>query len=214
MKILAFNGSPRKEWNTATLLKSALKGAESKGASTEWVHLYDLNYKGCTSCFACKLKGGKSYGRCAMKDGLTPFLKKVEEADALIIGSPVYIGAETGETRSFLERLIFPYLTYTDPPRTLFPKKIPVGLIFTLGATEEMACSRGWDAHLASTESSVGRMLGETRMVCSYDTYQFDDYSKYEASRFDPAAKLKRRRKIFPQDERRAFELGTWLAGG
>ena len=45
MRVIAFNGSPRKKWNTATLLKNALEGAESQGAETELVHLYDLNFK-------------------------------------------------------------------------------------------------------------------------------------------------------------------------
>jgi len=72
MKIIAFNGSPRKKWNTATLLQNALDGAASKGAETELIHLYDLNYKGCISCFACKTLGGKSYGKCAVHDDLTP----------------------------------------------------------------------------------------------------------------------------------------------
>jgi len=56
MLAIAMNGSPRKKWNTATLLEKALEGAASQGAETELVHLYDLNYKGCISCFACKLK--------------------------------------------------------------------------------------------------------------------------------------------------------------
>jgi multimeric flavodoxin WrbA len=60
MKIMAINGSPRKEWNTATLLQKALEGAASQGATTELIDLYDLNYKGCISCFACKEKGGRS----------------------------------------------------------------------------------------------------------------------------------------------------------
>ena len=46
MNIMAFNGSPRKDWNTANLLNKALEGAASKGATTELIHLYDLNYKG------------------------------------------------------------------------------------------------------------------------------------------------------------------------
>ncbi len=71
MKVIAFNGSPRKEWNTATLLQHALQGAAAQGAETELIHLYDLTYTGCTSCFACKRKGGKSYARCAVQDGLT-----------------------------------------------------------------------------------------------------------------------------------------------
>ena len=100
--VIIVNGSPRKSWNTATLLEHALKGAESIGAKTELVHLYDLDYKGCTSCFACKLKGGKSYGKCAMNDDLTLVLERIAEADALILGSPVYLGTATGEMRSFL----------------------------------------------------------------------------------------------------------------
>jgi multimeric flavodoxin WrbA len=75
MKVIAFNGSPRKKWNTATLLEKALEGAASQGAETELIHLYDLNFRGCKSCFACKTKGGASYGRCAEKDDLAPILK-------------------------------------------------------------------------------------------------------------------------------------------
>lgn len=75
MKVYAINGSPRKSWNTAMLLENALKGAAAQGAETELIHLYDLNFKGCTSCFGCKLKGGKSYGKCAMRDDLTPVLE-------------------------------------------------------------------------------------------------------------------------------------------
>ncbi|MGB7787695.1 flavodoxin family protein, partial [Methanoregula sp.] len=113
MNVIAINGSPRKKWNTATLLRHALDGAASEGAETELINLYDLDFKGCTSCFACKLKGGKSYGKCAMLDELTPVLEKIEAVDALILGSPIYFGNVTGEMRCFMERLLFPYLTYT-----------------------------------------------------------------------------------------------------
>jgi multimeric flavodoxin WrbA len=100
MKAIGINGSPRTKWNTATLLEKALEGTASKGAETEIVHLYDLNYKGCVSCFACKIKGGKSYGRCAPKDDLTSILRNVEEADVLILASPIYFGTVPGEMRS------------------------------------------------------------------------------------------------------------------
>src|ERR1035438_4773585 len=100
MKVLAINGSPRKTWNTATLLNKALEGAASQGAETELIHLYDLNFKGCTSCFACKLKGGKSYGHCGFKDELSPILDKIPQIDVLILGSPIYLGAITGELKS------------------------------------------------------------------------------------------------------------------
>jgi multimeric flavodoxin WrbA len=59
MNVMAFNGSPKKKWNTATLLEKALEGAASQGAETELIHLYDLDFKGCISCFACKTRGVK-----------------------------------------------------------------------------------------------------------------------------------------------------------
>ena len=98
MKLLAINGSPRKTWNTATLLKKSVEGAASQGAATELIHLYDMNFRGCISCFACKTIGGESYGRCAVKDELAPVLKKVLESDILILGSPIYFGSVTGES--------------------------------------------------------------------------------------------------------------------
>ena len=107
MYIIAINGSPRKNGNTAALLNKALEGASSQGATTEMINLYDLNFKGCMSCFACKLKDGKSYGKCAYKDELTPVLNKIENADAVIIGSPIYFSDVTGEVRSFIERLFW-----------------------------------------------------------------------------------------------------------
>ena len=132
MNVLAVNGSPRKKWNTATLLEKALAGAASAGAKTELVQLYDLDYTGCISCFACKKIGGKSYGRCAVRDGLTPILKKAAAADVLILGSPIYFYTETGEMRSFMERLLFPFLTYTPGYRSIFPRKLPTAFVYTM----------------------------------------------------------------------------------
>ena len=71
MNVVAVNGSPRKNSNTATLLNKAIEGARSVGAETELFHLYDLNFKGCTSCFSCKRKSSKNNGICSMKDELT-----------------------------------------------------------------------------------------------------------------------------------------------
>ena len=205
MKVIAFNGSPRKKWNTATLLNKALEGAISQGADTEIIHLYDLNFKGCISCFACKTRGGKSYGKCAVKDELTPVLKIIEESDAIIFGSPIYLGAVTGEMRSFWERLIFPYLTYDDTP-TLFPKKINTGFIYTMGITEDMLKESGcYDQPLNLNEKILKLIFGASESLLSTDTYQFDDYSKVVATLFDPEKKAKRRKEVFPKDCEKAF---------
>jgi hypothetical protein len=81
-KVIILNGSPRKNFNTAQLLKEAQKGAESVGAEVEYVDLVDLNFKGCMSCFACKRKGVDLGGLCAIKDDLRPVLERIVNADA------------------------------------------------------------------------------------------------------------------------------------
>jgi multimeric flavodoxin WrbA len=212
MKIIAFNGSPRKKWNTAMLLEKALEGAASEGAETELIHLYDLQYKGCISCFACKTRGGKSYGRCAVKDELTPVLKKAGEADAIIFGSPIYFGTATGEMRSFMERLLFPYSLYTDPPGSLCSRRIRTGFIYTMNVTGEAMRERGFDRQIALTEETLARIFGASETFYSFDTYQFEDYSKVFAVRFNPEKKAKRRAEVFPRDCEKAFEMGAGFA--
>jgi len=208
MNVLAFNGSPRKEWNTATLLNKALEGAASQGAETELIHLYDLDFKGCWSCFTCKTKGSKSYGRCAAKDGLSPILGKVEEADAIVLGSPIYYGTVSGVMKSFMERLMFPYMTYTDPPQSLFPKKINTGFIYTMSVTEEQMKELGWGQHSSMNAMVMRMMFGASETLFCFDTYH-QDYSKMVANRFDPEKKAKRRKEVFPLDCEKAFEMGA-----
>jgi multimeric flavodoxin WrbA len=212
MKLIAINGSPRKKWNTATLLGKALEGAATRGAETELIHLYDVSFKGCISCFACKTIDGPSYGRCGVKDGLTPILQKIENADALILGSPIYFGTVTGEMRSFMERLFFPFMTYTDPPGSIFPRKIRTGFIYALGAPEELARERGFDRHIELNALFMKLIFGDTETLCSFDTYQFEDYSKVFAPRWDPEKKAKRRAEVFPLDCIEAFEMGVRAA--
>jgi multimeric flavodoxin WrbA len=212
MKAIAINGSPRKEWNTATLLAKALEGAASQGAETEIVHLYDLDFKGCKSCFACKTRGGPSYGRCSVEDDLTPILQRAAEADAIILGSPFYFGTVSGEMRSFMERLMFPYLMYTPPPRSLFPRKINTGFIYTMNARQEGMKPSGQEGRVTRNEGLLRMLFGASESLCSYDTYQFEDYSKVVADLFDVEQKKKRREEVFPKDCEKAFEMGARFA--
>jgi len=214
MHVLAINGSPRKKWNTATLLTKALDGAAGRGATTELVHLYDLAYKGCTSCFACKMIDGPNNGRCAMQDELRPVLERIETTvDALILGSPIYFGQMTGEMRSFLERLLFPPLIYSQPPRSIFPRTIRTAVVYTMNVDEERCAQMGYPAMFDATEAALSRAFGfETETLCSFDTYQFPDYGKVIMEYMDPAKKAARRAEVFPEDCRRAFTLGERLA--
>jgi multimeric flavodoxin WrbA len=211
MKVIAINGSPRKTWNTSTLLQKALEGAAAQGAETELVHLYDLDFKGCTSCFACKLVCGKSEGRCVMRDDMTPILQKIEtEVDAVILGSPIYFGAATGEMRSFMERLLFAPFVYSNPPSSKFPGKIRSGFVYTMNVSEAV-CRERYQALFDYTEGVMARLFGHAETFCCYDTLQMEDYSQIVMEYTDPAHKRDRHKSVFPEDCRRAFEFGARL---
>ena len=214
MQAIGINGSPRKSWNTAILLRKALAGAKSKGAKTEFVHLYDLSYKGCISCFSCKKIGGRSYGRCAVKDELTPVLKRIAEAQVLILGSPLYFHTESGEMRSFMDRLLFPYVTYTPERACIFPGETRTALIYTMNVSEENMAAYHQDVSVAASRGVMTRVFGNCEALLSTDTLQFSDYSKYVSTLFDPVAKARRHEEVFPRDCERAYEMGARLVMG
>jgi len=190
MKVMAFNGSPRKKkWNTVTLLNNALQGAQSAGAETELVQLYDLNFSGCISCFSCKRLSRKKDGVCSVRDDLTQVLDRVKQADALIIGSPVYYGAESAATRAFLERLCFPYLKYSKDVCSLYPRRINTAMIYTMNAPDQILQRIGYDRMFAMTQMTLGMHFGACEVLLSSDTLQYSDYDKYEAEAFDKNAK-------------------------
>ncbi|MCX4291581.1 MAG: flavodoxin family protein [Odoribacter sp.] len=206
MEIIIINGSPRHDGNTVRMCRAFAEGAESSGKniSTRMIHLCDLEFKGCRSCFACKLKGGKSYGTCAVKDALSPVLERVKKADALVLASPVYFMDVTGTMRSFLERLLFPLATYEAGYRTIALRRMPVVMIYTMNVPREMAPL----AMMDDLERFVGHVFSPPRRLCAYNTYQFNDYSKYIVEVFSEADKRRYRDNIFPQELRAAEEMG------
>ena len=213
MKVYAINGSPRKNKNTATLLNKALEGvkASNPDAETEVINLYDLNYTGCKSCFACKLIGGKSYGKCAIKDDLYEVLEKLSQADGIIFGSPIYLGQITAQLQGFFERFIFQYLVYDKNYSTIAPKKIPTAFIYTMNATKEIMKSIGYPESFNSMEASIERMFSKPLVMYSNNTYQFNDYSKYKSDAFSEEEKRKHRETQFPIDLENAFSIGKQL---
>jgi multimeric flavodoxin WrbA len=207
MYVPAFNGSPRKSSTTAALLKKALDGAASQGAETELIHLNELNMKGCQACFSCKKRGGKSYGKCVQRDDMTPLYEKIERADALFLGSPIYFGAVTAPAKVFIERL-YPYLSYRDLSSNL-PSKIPTGLIFTMGVNdEEMAI---FDQHIGFNKAIFRLLFGSVETLLGTDTFHVEDYSKIVADALETMVerKLKHRQEVFPQECDKAFDMGA-----
>lgn len=211
MKVIAVNGSPRKNGNTAVLLHNALRGAEENGASTKLLNLYELNYKGCMSCFACKRKENQCNGICVLKDDLEEVLEYILTCDVLVLGSPIYFGNITGEMQSFLERLLFPNLSYNLGNRSVFKGKMSSGFIYTMNVNEERMKLMNYEAVFKQNQNLLQLFNGESEILICNDTYQFEDYSMYEASMFDEPHKAEVKAKQFPLDCQRAFEMGVRL---
>ena len=212
MKVILINGSPRQNGNTMKLLNKAAEGAISVGAETEIVPLYKLNYKGCSSCFACKRKNSPFVGHCAMRDDLSPVLEKVITSDVLILGSPIYLGDITSEMRSFLERFVFMNLSYDKDKITNFKGNLSVGFIYSMGIPQERIKTSGYSNIFDLHQSYFQLFNGKSEYLISSDAYQFDDYSKYDASRYDEQHKAEVRAAQFPVDCKHAFEMGARLA--
>ena len=209
MKTIIINASPRKQWNTAQLLKEAEKGAVAVGAETEYIDLYDMTFTGCRGCLACKLKNGKHPG-CAWKDELSPLIDKILAADALIIGSPIYWGEPTAQFRALMERLVFCTLPYEAG--TYFTGKINVGFIYTANAGQDYY-EQTLRPYLSNVEGLFKLALhGETASYAACDTWQIKDYSRYDMGYFNEEAKLKHREEQFPIDLQECYKLGRELS--
>jgi multimeric flavodoxin WrbA len=101
MKILALIGSPRKGSNTDTLVDQILRGAEENGNTCEKLYLYDFEISPCIDCRNCK----KGDFVCTLKDGMQNIYPKIEEAELIIFGTPIYWYGPTGVMKLLIDRL-------------------------------------------------------------------------------------------------------------
>jgi len=101
VRVVGINGSPRKDGNTAILIRTIFKELNEQGIDTELIQLADVNIKGCTACGGC---GAKSK-RCVIKDdGFNDCFAKMAAADGIILGSPVYSAGVTSQIKALLDR--------------------------------------------------------------------------------------------------------------
>ncbi len=207
-KIMIIDGGPRKTFNTASMLKKFAEGAASVSDQIEvkTVRLYGIDYKGCMSCMACKIKD-KASNVCKFKDAITPVLQEVAEADGLVLGSPNYFGEISAQMRAFLERLAFPWLSYNDYSMTA-PKRMPVVLIETMNGTPESNNCNGYGA----MEFCITKALGEPEKLTAYNTYQVKNYDNYELRSFSEPDKRQYREAHWEEDLQKAFDAGKRMA--
>lgn len=206
-KVIIVNGSPRKNWNTAKMCDSFAQGVIEAGGEVEIINLYDVDFKGCRSCFACKLKNGKNFGKCSYPDELTPILEKISVADGLVVASPIYCSDVTGVTRCFIERLTFPFFEYKQGYPSIAPKKLKTAMIYTMNISEALS-NQMYPDMFDKTEFMISTVFEKPVRIFAYDTYQFSDYDKYVVETFDKDKKLKQKQEQFPKDLQKAFDAG------
>lgn len=207
MKTVILNGSPRRKGNTAVLCDAFRDGIISVSPDSEVIsyHLNDFTYKGCQSCFACKLKGSKSYGRCSYQDALSPILEEIMSADILVVATPIYLMDATSSVKSLLERLCFSLGSYELRYKSLANNKPVVVTIYTMNCTEEYAPVHAMD----NMDMFLGHVFTEPHRICAYNTYQFHDYPRYKVEVFDEKEKAAYRQAHWREDIRRVTSLAT-----
>ena len=105
MHVVAFNGSPRKNGNTARLVRHCLDTLESEGISTEMVQVGGTNIRGCCSCLSCRKKAVEV---CAItSDPFNEWIEKMKNAEGIILASPVYMFGTTPEMKALIDRASF-----------------------------------------------------------------------------------------------------------
>lgn len=209
-RVVVVNAGPRKGWNTDQMLMAAADGAREAGAEIISFDLFKISqYTGCVSCFGCKMK--KSYGKCICHDGLYEVLEAIRNADALIIGSPNYLGNMTASFRALYERLVFQVLTYNKETPNCNTHMIPVLMITTSNCGEEMYEAIGYDKMLANYQQTLTNFVGPTEVLICGNTLQVDDYSKFNWTIFDPEAKKQHHDETFNEYLAKAFEKGKAL---
>lgn len=136
MKILAIVGSFRKGGNTDLITDRILEGARSQGAHIEKVFIDDLTISSCQGCMECRKEG-----ICHQQDDVAALVKKIEAADGVIFGSPIYGNYITGQAKMLLDRLMgvinkTVFVPGTGPTKVtrLEPKPRNVVILMTIGA--------------------------------------------------------------------------------
>ncbi|WP_456433579.1 flavodoxin family protein [Thermosulfuriphilus sp.] len=123
MKVIAFNGSARKDGNTATMIRTVLEVLESHGIETEFIQLAGQSLQGCKACYKCL---EKKNGRCAVEDDpINEYIEKIRNVQGLILGSPTYFADVSTNMKALIERCGMVARVNGD----LFRRKIAAGVV-------------------------------------------------------------------------------------
>ena len=120
-KVVIFNGSPRMDGNIATVLKTVDRGVQDAGGTVKFYTLFKMKFMACQSCFNCRL----AKGECPIKDEVAAAIEEVKTADAVVIGSPIYMMQMSGPVKNLYDRF-FPLTDAEYRPRYGMKKMLTV----------------------------------------------------------------------------------------
>ena len=166
MKVIGLSGSPIKDGNTETAIKAVLQGARGRGAEVESIRLYGVEIAPCDACDACVAGHG-----CVIRDGATAILERLEGAQAVVFGSPVYWFAVSGVLKNLVDRTY-----YAAHHKSLAGKRIAVILVqHSSGAEDALGLFRCWIGEqdctmlkpvVVNTAGKPGVVAGDAGLLC------------------------------------------------
>jgi len=151
-KVVAFVGSPRKNGNIVAIVGEIIKGAVEAGAETKIYNLNEMSIKPCQSCFYCR-----GVETCAINDDMKAVYEDLKEADAVVIGSPVYMFQVTAQTKLLFDRL-FPLMDANFNPRFGTKKTV---MVYSQGNPNADTFKPSFDVN-ATILNVMGLQVGET----------------------------------------------------
>lgn len=105
-KAVAIVGTYRKGRVIDSAVSEILRGLEAEGVETETIHLLDAQIEFCTNCRACTQEPGEMRGQCPLKDDMEGILEQIDQADVVVLASPINFGTVTALMKRFVERLV------------------------------------------------------------------------------------------------------------
>ena len=205
MKVYALNASPRKGWNCDQLLDRFIEGVRDTAPEieVEKVNIYDLDYKGCRSCFACMHKSTEN-GFCLYRDGAYELLRNIKTGDGLVFSAPIYYSEVPSQMRALIERLFHPGNA---------PHEIPVTMIYTMNQPEDVS-ERRFRPHMDGIGGTFrGAFHTEPDEVDAYFTLHWQHPEDYNWPMELYDRKVEYKEKQWPVDLQNCYDAGVRFAG-
>jgi multimeric flavodoxin WrbA len=166
MKVIAFNGSPRKGGNTQLLVNEAVRGVRETGMEVTLFTLNELNLRACQHCGSCD-----TTGRCVIQDDMQAIHRDIRVADRIILASPIYFFGLSAQTKIMVDRCqafwAQKYVHKKPIPAGEFGRK---GLLLLVGGMKRNEKNRGFECPEVTAKAFFRTVNVQENVTLSYDS--------------------------------------------